>query len=139
MIVNILGAYAYAVNKVAHDINFTSLISSTTDDSIISVFKREDPSTRGKIPLPNKIADVEIKFTPLDEGGLGFQTAEEVRRRSSVAPIASPRLLELKPLEVVEEDMVIKEVMARDQAPSHPSLDPKALEPSVTTLDDTDL
>ena len=95
-LVNLLGAYAYTVNKVAHDINFTSIVSSTTDDTIITVFKKEDPSTRGKIPLPKSIGDVEIKFTPLDEGGLGFQTAEEVRRRSSVA---SPQLTTLKKLQ----------------------------------------
>ncbi|KAE9380934.1 hypothetical protein N431DRAFT_323907 [Stipitochalara longipes BDJ] len=98
-IVNLLGAYAYTVNKVAHDINFTSLVSSTTDDTINTIFKKEDPSTRGKIPLPKTIGDVEIKFTPLDEGGLGFQTAEEVRRRSSVAPITSPQLAAMKKLQ----------------------------------------
>ena len=111
IIVNLLGAYAYNVNKVAHDINFSSLVSSVTDNSIITVFKREDPATRGKIPLLKKIADVEIKFTPLDEGGLGFQTADEVRRRSSVAPISSPRLLELEIMEPVQRanEIVLEE------------------------------
>ncbi len=96
IIANLLGAYAYIKNKVAHDINYTSLVSSSADDTITTVFKQEDPSTRGKLPLPKSIGDVEIKFTPLDEGGLGFQTAEEVRRRSSVAPVTSPQLPAMK-------------------------------------------
>ena len=98
-LVNLLGAYAYIVNKVAHDINFTSLVSSATDDTIITLLKKEGPATKGKLPLPKTIGEVEIKFTPLDEGGHGFQTAEEVRRRSSVAPITSPQLAALRKLQ----------------------------------------
>jgi hypothetical protein len=72
------------VNKVAHDISFSSLVSSTTDASINNLFKNEEKATRGRLPLPDSIADVEIKFKPLDEGGLGFQTVAEIRRASAV-------------------------------------------------------
>jgi hypothetical protein len=85
-------------------------VSSTTDDTINTLFKKEDPSTRGKIPLPQAIAVVEIKFTPLDEGGLGFQTAEEVKRRSSAAPGASPQI---SPMQKLQPDMEIKEIQTR--------------------------
>ncbi len=84
IVANLLGAYAYKVNKVAHDISFSSLVSSTTDPSINNLFNDDDPNTRGKLPLPKKVSGVEIKFKPLDEGGLGFQTAAEIRRASSV-------------------------------------------------------
>lgn len=83
---NLLGAYAYFRNKVSHDLSFSSLASTTTDQTFVDRFRSEDPKTRGKLPLPESLKRVEIKFTPLDEGGLGFQTADEVRRRRSVVP-----------------------------------------------------
>lgn len=105
ILVNILGAYAYMVNSVAHDINFSSLVSAATHSSIIRLFKHEKPETRGKLPLPKEIADVEIKFRPLDEGGLGFETAEEIRRKSSVAltPIPSPQLGDLDQIQPFQQ------------------------------------
>lgn len=105
IIANLLGAYAYMVNKVAHDISFSSIVSSTTHSSINTLFDpdRDDSDTvhmRGKLPLPKKIADREIKFIPLDEGGLGFQTVEEIKeaeiRRASGAGIASPLIMPME-------------------------------------------
>jgi hypothetical protein len=49
------------------------------------------------------IANVKIKFAPLDEGGLGFQTADEIRRRSSAAA-SSPQIMAMNQAVVVEEE-----------------------------------
>jgi hypothetical protein len=81
---------------------------------------------------------VEIKFTPLDEGGLGFQTAEEVRRRSSAAVVASPRLLGQTQRDIREEEMMIEEVVLHDHTSCHVSPDLKPLEPKFTAVVDTD-
>jgi hypothetical protein len=113
IVVNLLGAYAYTFNKAAHDISFASLVSSTTDSTITTLFKTESPSHRGKLPLPEGIAEQPIKFTPLDEGGLGFQTADEVRRRSSLG-VSSPVIRALG-----QVTMVVEEVSTHDHVLCH--------------------
>ncbi|KAG9238932.1 hypothetical protein BJ875DRAFT_415061 [Amylocarpus encephaloides] len=84
LLANLLGAYAYLANKVAHDLSFSTLASTTTDQNLVNMFREEDPGTRGKLPLPKGLGGRVVRFTPLDEGGLGFQTADEVRRRRSL-------------------------------------------------------
>lgn len=53
---------------------------------------------------------MEIKFTPLDEGGLGFQTATEVKRRQDSA--ASPQLEAL-----AQEAIVVEPITTHDRTP----------------------
>jgi hypothetical protein len=60
--------------------------------------------------LPQSIKTVEIKFTPLDEGGLGFQTATEVKRRQNSA--ASPQLEAL-----AQEAIVVELITTHDRTP----------------------
>jgi hypothetical protein len=88
--------------------SFSSLVSATTDSTITCLFKTEDPAHRGKLPLPDEIAVVPITFTPLDEGGLGFQPAIEVRRRSSAAissAISTPNIKAMEQLATVIEEV----------------------------------
>jgi len=116
--------------------SFSSLVSATTDSTITCLFKTEDPAHRGKLPLPNEIAVVPITFTPLDEGGLGFQPAIEVRRRSSgfgsvaiSSAISTPNIKAMEqPVMVTEEVATHDHILCRSvwfRSPSNPTR-PKA-------------
>jgi len=60
--------------------------------------------------LPPGIKREKIKFTPLDEGGLGFQTAAEAERR--LGSVASPQLKAL-----AQEAIVVEPITTHDRAP----------------------
>jgi hypothetical protein len=51
----------------------------------VDLLRSEDPATRGKLPFPESLKKRTVKFTPLDEGGLGFVTTGSSKKKQRLS------------------------------------------------------
>jgi hypothetical protein len=79
LLANILGAFAYWSNGVSHDRLFSSILSSTRDQGLGELFSHD---SLGKLPVPEKIQMMMLKFVKTENGGFGLKRAGVERKGS---------------------------------------------------------
>lgn len=73
----ILGGIAFRHNGVSHDRAFSSILSSTRDHRLASIFRSQE--VLGKLPIPEVVSAALLIFVAMGEGGgLGLRLASDM-------------------------------------------------------------